>query len=80
MFISISGLLSNKRIMKYEEWTEFLKNLFILIGGSLLYNIMVASAIHQHESATAIHVSPHPEPPLPLPSLPHPSGSKWAEF
>ena len=23
-FISISGLLSNKRIMKYEEWTEFL--------------------------------------------------------
>ena len=25
MFISIGGLLSNKRIMKYEEWTEFFK-------------------------------------------------------
>lgn len=25
MFISIGGLLSNKRIMKYEEWIEFLK-------------------------------------------------------
>ena len=33
MFVSISELLSNKRIKKYEEWTEFFKNLFILIGG-----------------------------------------------
>ena len=30
--------------------------------------------IHHRESATGIHVSPHPEPLLPPPSLPYPSG------
>ena len=43
-------------------------NLFILIGGSLQY--CIGFAIHQHESATDIHVFP-----LPLPSPCHPSGS-----
>ena len=33
-------------------------NLFILIGGKLLYNIAVVFAIHWHESATDVHVSP----------------------
>ena len=33
---------------------------------------MVVFAIHQHESITCVHVSPHPEPPFHLP--PHPSG------
>ena len=36
----------------------FLKNLFILIEGELLYNIVMAFAIHQHELAIGIHVSP----------------------
>ena len=30
--------------------------------------------IHTHESATNVHVFPHPEPPLLTPSPPHPSG------
>ena len=33
---------------------SFFKNLFILIGGQLLYNIMVVVAIHWHESAVGI--------------------------
>ena len=32
-------------------------NLFILIGGQLLYNIVVVFAIHRHESATGVIVS-----------------------
>ena len=44
--------------------------LFILIGGWLLYKIVVVFAIHRHESDTRAHVSPHPEPHSNLP--PHP--------
>ena len=32
--------------------------LFTLIGGQLLYNIVMIFAIHQYESAIRIHVSP----------------------
>ena len=35
----------------------FLKNLF-LIGGQLLYNVVLVSAIQHCESATKIHMSP----------------------
>ena len=49
----------------------FLINLYILLGGQLLYNIVVVFAIHQHESAMGVHVSHHPEPRSHLP--PHPS-------
>ena len=35
----------------------FFKNLF-LIGGILLYNIVLMSTIYQHESAISIHMSP----------------------
>jgi len=55
-----------------------LKKLFILIGGSLLYNIVVFFAIHQHESATGTHVYPHPECPSPLPRHPMPLGCPGA--
>ena len=38
-------------------------NLFILIGGWLLYNIVVVFAKHWHESATVVHVSSVLNPP-----------------
>ena len=44
--------------------------LFILTGGYLLYSIVVVFAIHWHESAMGVHVSPVPNPPSHL--LPHP--------
>ena len=45
----------------------FKKYLFILIGGLLFYSIVVAFAIHWHESAMGVHVSAHPvsHPPTP---------------
>ena len=49
----------------------FKNYLFILIGRWFLYNIVVAFAIHWHESATGVHVSAQPEPPSHMP--PHPT-------
>ena len=40
----------------------------------MLYNILVVFAVHQHESATGAHVSPHPECPSQLPPHPIPLG------
>ena len=50
---------------------SFYKQCTLLIGGWLLYNIVVVFAIHWHESATGAHVSPYPEllsllPPHPI--------------
>ena len=44
--------------------------LILLVGGSLLYNIVVVFVIPWHESAMDLHVSPILNPPSP-----HPSGS-----
>ena len=38
-------------------------HLFLLVGGSLLYNIVVVFAIHWHESAMDLHVFPILIPP-----------------
>ena len=59
-----------------RDWTEFMLNqkssdlifhpffflliLFFLIGGWLLYNVVLLSAMHQHESATGIRMSSPP--------------------
>ena len=51
----------------------FLKINLFLIGGQLLYSIVFISAIHQHESATGIHMSPPPWTSLALPTVSHPS-------
>ena len=51
----------------------FLINYLILIGGWLLYNIVVVFAIHSWISHEYICV-PHPEPPFPLPPHPIPQG------
>ena len=44
-----------------------------LIEGQLLYNIVLVSVIHQHESAIIIHMSPSSWISLPLPTPSHPS-------
>ena len=51
----------------------FVKKWFILIGGKLLYYIVVVFAIHWHESTMGVHVS-HPETPSSLPPHPIPLG------
>ena len=44
------------------------------------YNIVVVFAIHQHESATGVHVSHHPEHPFHLPPHPIPLGCPRAPY
>ena len=51
---------------------NFFFHLFLLVGGKLLYNIVVVFAIHLHELAMELHVFPIPIPPrasLPIPSF-----------
>ena len=42
-----------KRVLSFSFLFFYL--FFILIGGSLLYNIVVGFAIHSHESAMGVH-------------------------
>ena len=66
---------SSKRSSQLRDQTCIIFfNVFILIGGYLLYNIVVAFAIHWHESAMGIHVSPGPVSPSHLPAHPIPQG------
>ena len=63
---SIMGLSPELRFSFFQI------NLFILIGGYLLYSIVVGFAIHWHESAMGVHVSHILKPPptsLSIPSL-----------
>ena len=39
---------------------------FILIGGQLLYNVVLVSGLQQPESGISIHISLTLEPPCPL--------------
>ena len=41
-----------------------------LIGGQLLYNVVLIYAIHQHQSAVNIHTSLKSHPPTSYPILP----------
>ena len=47
-------------------------NYWCLIEGDLLYNTVLLSAKHQHESAIGMPMSPALEPPCHLPSHPNP--------
>ena len=67
---------------KFLQWVYlfiFLAHLFLrstkqntIIGGQLLYNIVLASATHPHESATGIQMSPPSRTVLPSSPPSHP--------
>ena len=44
--------------IKHYEVLVFLKNVLCLIGGKLLYNIVLVSAIYLHEPVVGIHMPP----------------------
>ena len=46
-----------------EVSLSFFCHLFLLVGGNLLYSIVVGFVIHWHESAMELHVFPIPIPP-----------------
>ena len=50
---------------------------FLLIGGYLLYKIVLVSATHQHESARSIHMPPFSWTSLPPPTPSHPY--RWSQ-
>ena len=63
----------NQLLLKLSNFL-FFPPLFLLLGGQLLYNIVVVFAIHCHESAMDLHVFPILIPPPLLPPHPIPLG------
>ena len=69
-------LLSIKLLFSwYSNYHRFLfKNIIYLIGGYLFYNIVMVFALHQHELARSIQVSPASGSPSHRPPHPTPPG------
>ena len=53
---------TSRTVRKYVSIVYFFY-LFLLVGGQLLYNIVVVFVIHWHESAMDLHIFPIPIPP-----------------
>ena len=62
----------SERGLAYQRWGLLFCKHLLLIEGQLLYNIVLVSAIHQHESAVGTHMCSLPlEPPSQLIHLGH---------
>ena len=55
-----------------SKYTFLLKKFFLLVGVQLLYNVVLVSAMLQHESLVGIHMSPPSRTSFLHPSYPHP--------
>ena len=63
-------LLTNIQLIGYKFITSTIFfHLFLLVGGYLLYYIVVVFAIHWYESAMDLHVFPFLNPPSQNPQL-----------
>ena len=66
------GLQSMGSQIVRHDWATN-THIHLLIVGQLLYSVVMAFAIHQHEWAIGIHMSPPSHSPFPQPSPSHPS-------
>ena len=63
IIIRVGSYLLCVRLCAWGGFILFFIIYLFLIGGQLLYNIVLVSAIHQHESAIGIHIPLSLEPP-----------------
>ena len=52
------ALITQVTLHEAVNTQDFLKIYLFLIGGPLLCNVVLASTVHQHESAIGVHMSP----------------------